>query len=702
MKRLRSVLSFFLTICVAYQPAFADGRAVDAEWRSGAAHIMTYPGNHGFIHETGAHVSAGWMVRYRMDPPGYFIRGRVTGGEALAPGTYEYIFYFALQAGSLGGLLAKANDVARIEVWDRTQHERLLYRTFQMADFPDARRRVTKSLVFSTYGREKSRFEPRIYWSGLSSLFLEKVEVRRLERVSAPSLEAKAQILERSMEDLHLRRGLVVTRRTNGAEDDVGDAAIWTGLYAASQAWRFESTKDPKALQLMEASLWALHRLHLWSPTPGTLVRYLATDGHPLKNPASKDTYTGFFFALSQCLPHVKNGKLRTALQRDLETIAGHFLAHDLAFAPAGAPPLEFSPYPSERVVKEGLQLMSRHGRMRADWIRSLQAMQWYFRLQGQKPWPALPRLIRALQKNDSAALTRELIPALNGAREAIRQLQRNVARTDLAYRVFVPKDPEQALSFPEAPYAKLNRVLMRVLLNLDHSLGKEPIRRASDLRILPSQALHALHFLKVAAENLPKPNRFDDYYRANLWEHQALLQTVIDWKNIDDEATSAMFGHSRAASMRHATQHLSNLALFNLSRLEKDPSLREIYRGLFQEEYLQRQEDFNAMLHVMRSVLSLGPDQGGVGLWSLMLYPLNRRGRGEAYWRAHRDRLLARFGGAAGRQALDPVYLDERQRDSFIWQRSARSIRGDDENKIYPPLDFLFVYWLARAHRLL
>ena len=78
-----------------------------------------------------------------------------------------------------------------------------------------------------------------------------------------------------------------------------------------------------------------------------------------------------------------------------------------------------------------------------------------------------------------------------------------------------------------ETPYIKLDLLLLRALRNLDADTGGRRLNSVEDLKILPSQSLHALHFLKVAGELLPKPNRFDQYYRANLYDGKALLRTV-------------------------------------------------------------------------------------------------------------------------------------------------------------------------------
>ena len=243
------------------------------------------------------------------------------------------IFIFALRAGHLDGLLSDANDIVRVEAYDATARERLLDRTFQRADFPSFHERhlVRKTLIFSTWGRDGHRIEPRVYWPGLSGLFLQRVELRPLATLPEKALSEKATAFEKSMNPAFFENGFVIVRDDKGAAQDLGDAAIWTALYAASEAWRYRLTHDPHALTAMERSLWALHTLYTRSPTPGTLVRYVDSEGNVWPLPPSKDTYTGFIFAMAQCLPVVRSGAAaRGAARNDVIGLATYLLDHDL------------------------------------------------------------------------------------------------------------------------------------------------------------------------------------------------------------------------------------------------------------------------------------------------------------------------------------------------------------------------------------
>jgi hypothetical protein len=271
----------------------------------------------------------------------------------------------------------------------------------------------------------------------------------------------------------------------------------------------------------------------------------------------------------------------------------------------------------------------------------------------------------------------------------ALKKIQTNVHRSALS-------GTRQGLT--DTPYIQLDLLLLKALGNLDRDTHGRPLSSMNDLKILPSEALHALHFLKVAGEALPKPNRFEEAYASNLYEGKALLKTAIQWHQFDEDLITAALGETEANTRRTASAHLSFLALHDLILLEKDPVLHFTYQKLFEQQYKPMRSDGNAMIDAMQASVGLSNSEEGLALWSLGRYPLDRVGKGEAYWKENRKALLERFGGEVNGQAREPIPPDLRPRDAFIWQRSAHSIRGDQEGWLYPPLDYLFAYWLART----
>jgi hypothetical protein len=673
------VLWFFSSVVPTPVSAFDSSPSEDTT-------LFVYPSNDGFLHQTGHHTLQGWGAMYRIHTPGYFIAGQQTGGETLAAGTYRYSFPFSLMPGQLGGLLHNADDVVRVEAWDATRHECLVSRTFQLCDFlPVSRRYTVKTLTFSTRGREGHHFEPRVYWQGLSGVFLRRVVLERLRDVDPEVLRQKADRFEAMMAERFLERGFVVGRRLNGKIEDVGDAAVWTGIYAVTEGWRYKATRSPEALDRMENALAALHQLYVQAPIQGILVRYVYPDGTVHPQAASKDTYTGFFFAAANCLPLIRDPALKAQLLADVDGLAAHFLDHGLAFIPPKGAAVELSPSLTSSKLTEALEALQYDAGDRQRTIQVLRAVNFSFLMHGQRPWPELPNMIRHLKREEFAAVHREIFPFLNGALNGLRQLQKNVHRSAILWR------------WEDAPYQKVDRLLLQMLEQLELP-ENQPLQRVDDLRFLASQSLHALHFLKVAGQVLPRPNRYERYYRDDLKQRKSLLRTAREWYTMDEDLVAAVTGDAQAAAERTSSAHLSFIALFDLVTQEKDRAVRKEYQSLFERQYRQFQSDYNALAHAMQPVIGTQPDQSSMALWSLMLYAEDRQGRGEAYWKKHHRERVRLYGGEVSGKARDPLPVDELQRDPFIWQRSARSLRGDDRNQLYPPLDYLFVYWLARS----
>ncbi len=82
--------------------------------------------------------------------------------------------------------------------------------------------------------------------------------------------------------------------------------------------------------------------------------------------------------------------------------------------------------------------------------------------------------------------------------------------------------------------------------------------------------------------------------------------------------------------------------------------------------------------------------------------YPEDRVGYGKEYWAKEGERIAAEHGGEEYKDyAREALPVNVRPKDSFLWQRNARRLNGD-EVKEYPSTDYLFVYWFARYHNLI
>lgn len=649
-----------------------------------------FAGNHAFVHFTGSRDPAGWGAYYRHHVPGYLVAGLKSGGEVLPDGTYRYDFFFVRRLGHLPSLMSSANEVVRVEAYDHATGEVVAERTYPLTDFsPQNGKARRKSLIFSTWGRAGDPIEPRVYWKGMAGIALNKVERVNLGTPSAANLQEKSELFARQMREDFTDHGYVVVKNEIGQPSDLADAAIWTGIYAASLAMRYKVTQEESARRDLEKHLWALHRLYSAAPVPGILVRYVDSGGIPLQQAASKDTYTGFYYGVAQGLPYIQDAKLRDALLQDVRNLTEHFLKSDLTFPSPYGHALDLRPGLSKTMMQEALGDLREKPALRRQWIRLLQLARGYYWMHWQRPPKGFDRAIRYLKANEIDQLEKESIPILNDIRLGMKKLQTNVHRSALA---------GSRLGLTDTPYIKLDLLLLRTLKNLDDVSHGRPFTNLEDIKVFPSQSIHALHFIKVAAETLPKPNPFEDYYRANLYEGKALLRTAAQWHQIDEDFLSAFVGETEANTLRTSSSHLSYLALYDLIQLEKDPLIRFKYQKLFETQYRPMRADGNAMIDAMHAAVGLSAKQLGLAWWSLDRYPVDRLGKGPDFWRESKAELVAAFGGETHRQARDPLPPDLRPRDAFIWQRSARSIYGDEKDWRYPPLDYLFAYWLARS----
>jgi len=635
--------------------------------------------------ETGIALGSEWVAEYGRHAPGYLLGGFKVAPVILPTGTYQYTFYMQRGPGHLRGLFSGANEAVRLEIFDRTTNERLAARSFEQNDFERPwKRAAPKHVVFSTWGRAGHAFEPRLYWPGLVSISLKRVELQTLDAWSENELRAKADRFEAQMSARFIENGYVVMRDSVGQPADVDDTALWTGLYAATESLRFQATRSAQARMRMETALWALHGLHQFSSQPGILARFVDPTHHPQLGNASKDTYTGFFYAVGQCWPWIQNPRLRKALQEDVDSLAGFFLDDDLHFIPSSGTPLDLNPYFSIGILSELFQEFAQDASLRHAVLLAFALSRHYFQLMGQKPPVSFAAVETAVRRQDRAGFQKIVVPFLNDVLAALKLVELNVARS---------ARPAQRMGLSDSPYQRLQN-LLQIILN--RFSGPTPIQHIEDFKILPSQALLSLHILKVAATILPQPNRYQRYYADNLNAGKGLLTTALNWSQWDEVFAASLFGESHTARVRGNSNHLPYLALMNLAML--DPERRADYVALFERQRLFQHNDLNAMTDLLAGHLGIQPDPTGIGYWTLHRYPESRRGLGEDYWQRNGLALANQFGGLRDGFAREPIPPDLRPRDASLWQRNAHSIRRDAEGWEYAPVDYLWVWWMSQA----
>jgi hypothetical protein len=164
---------------------------------------------------------------------------------------------------------------------------------------------------------------------------------------------------------------------------------------------------------------------------------------------------------------------------------------------------------------------------------------------------------------------------------------------------------------------------------------------------------------------------------------------------------TALVAGNPTADTERRG--YLGTLALMNLWSMEKNPAIKASYRDMIVRTREQYRHDDNPLMEELycaldaKSAPTKMPEQL---LRDLEMYPENRIGFGPAYWDKNGVTIANKFGGGQviAEHASEPLPVSHRPKDSFLWQRNARQLRGDAPKR-YPPTDYLFTYWYARSH---
>ncbi len=191
------------------------------------------------------------------------------------------------------------------------------------------------SIDFTTRGVPGHTYDIRLYWDGWWNGQVSQVQLKPARGIlalppqpDAAALLRKAQVWDDNIQANHLVNGQIVSRTLAGAPEEIGDAAIWTGLYVATEALRYATTNQPAARTNMENGLAALHRMQTATGQPGLLCRYVYPDGTPHEKAPSKDTYTGVMFGYGVAYPFISDPVLRAIVEQDVRNIAAYSVDH--------------------------------------------------------------------------------------------------------------------------------------------------------------------------------------------------------------------------------------------------------------------------------------------------------------------------------------------------------------------------------------
>lgn len=644
-----------------------------------------------FHHDTGQKGHDGWELDYKRDRPGYALSG-LHFPLPLDAGVYRVTTFLRKGHYPTKGLLRESFPLFRLEIWDATAGVLLQERTIHLGDLDKPNRYEPRWIEFSTEERAGHAIEPRVHWAGLVNGEVGEVRVERFADADWRALEEKAERLGEALERQHLENGYVVSRKPDGTPDETGDATTYTGFYVASLAWKYAATKDDLAYQALENGLQALHNAVKGTPEEPVIVRFVDADGNPFPKSPSKDVYTAFFLAMAAAHPHIRNEALKKQMAADAERIGTKLLQDRLTVRSGSSSFLNLTPHFTEEEIRSGLSKLFADKKKHRDVVKALKSARKKIPL--VEPWPGIKDVLRALERQDSDRLLSLVVPTLNGVVETVeraRDILREQYRRDLwpwpaRERPLPGKDLEQLLSSALEKFPRLK--------------NGDRFNRLSDFRVLASNALIALHIIKTAGI-MTGVAHFEEYYRTNLYAQDALLKTVMDWYGFEERIVPLTAG--QAAADRARRGYLSALSLMNLIQLETNPAVRESYQRVLKQWYRDYRHDDNPLALALQFAGTEQPEPVRARLGKMLTeYPENRVGFGPDYWVSQGEKIADAWGGGHRKgYSREPLPIDRRPKDSFLWQRNARRLNGD-EVKSYPPTDFLFVYWFGRYHGIL
>jgi hypothetical protein len=644
-----------------------------------------------FDHRVGSKGGRGWGLDYRHDHPGYAL-AELREALRLDDGLYRATFVLRRGHYPNKGLLNNTYGVVRLELWDTTDGVLINSRELQRCDFPSPTHYESRWMDFSMKNRSGHKIEPRVYWLGLANTEIEAILIERFPDISLKELEEKALRLGDKQEAEFLENGFVVTRNPDGSAEELGDAATFTAFYAASLAWKYGATKSELTLQALERTINLLHSAIKGTPDDPIITRYLDESGTPLYDSPSKDVYTSFFLAYSAAYPLLRNEALKKQMRADMRHLGNRFLQDRLTVRGGSRALVSLTPYFTEDEIRNGIHKLMADKETRASVVKGLKHTRKLAPF--TEVWPGIKLSIKAIEKGDEQKLYQQVIPTLNGLAnvlERTRDILRERYRTDLFPIRF---------HYREYPGRQLETLLTMVLERLPYKKSGRRFDQLTDLPILSSNALLTLHLIRTAGAITQEP-QFTEYYATNLYSQDALLKCAVDWFGLEEEFIRLTAGNATADKERRG--YLSVLSLYNLIQLEKNPTVLETYKKIFDSYWVHNKNEDNPLSLALQNVCStnkpVGPEQI---MRALYLYPEDRHGFGDEYWKTNGKKIAESVGsGAMGEYSREPLPASLRPKDSFLWQRNVRRLKGDHD-RMYPVTDFLFVYWFGRYHKII
>jgi hypothetical protein len=187
----------------------------------------------------------------------------------------------------------------------------------------------------------------------------------------------KAERFDEIIQQQHAPLGLVfdIFPPSNGESVryvDVEDAAIWTGVYVASQAFRFSATGEQQAMENLERSLTAIHDLRMITGKEGLIARgflegtdpsifdtegHIGTgdyEGYVWKGDVSRDQCLGVFFGLGVAHPFIESSESKDRIAEDIRSLGNHIIDNNLRIIDVDGEPTRYGNFSATPLRVDG------------------------------------------------------------------------------------------------------------------------------------------------------------------------------------------------------------------------------------------------------------------------------------------------------------------------------------------------------------
>ncbi|MDD5772584.1 MAG: hypothetical protein PHX78_03860 [bacterium] len=655
------------------------------------------------------------------DPPGAFYSGWECNGGKIWSVNYNNLNMFWPEVRILAQLLGSdVLDVFRLEVWHKDTNGaetiigsdtipiRYLLQP-EISDFNGDDKLSKIDLRFSTGGYQNGSFILKVKWltkqgdaynriinfPGMPTTWndrgygwnggMEKVELYQAPGITnltvndglMTDLNKKANYIDSDIKAEHLDNGQIIKIPGSGANHDEGDAALWTGVYAATQAMKYKTTRDPVAKENMENALRALNRLVDYGVNhgnPGYVPRYIDYNRVAYSGNSSKDTYTGVMFGYAMAYDQIEDISLKNDVQTNVKIIVKHFIDHNFHFVDqASGTNVDLSPYMS-------YYALSNYGIL--------------------QPLNFAVYLISTFSQG-------YFVPGFLNINNMFKYLYESQA--------FVFYD-SNLYSFVENNTIYNDDLSNKKFPSPDSLLGLMMLKTADT--IIPDSTITLANPIIIDNISVSNPT-YREYYENNLSNNYQFLPWVkVTSGYTDYNLMKSIFTEKKLDLLKACgeTHHLSWFAAYTLMTLENNSAIKNEYKNLLKYMWLPYSDEYNSMYNFMNFACdpnSTFSQKGRLdGIWSLKDFPYDKIGTGLRTFPLTEQGIQISeedLGGIIGYQSdtskivlASPVPMLFRYRNAFCWQQSPRDFAHDDAGTKYSGLDYLFAYWLGRSNNII